>query len=415
MKTTKALRVGAATAAVVAVAAVGVWVSQRPDAAKSTAAKPMPPVPVTVATAQIRDMPRRLEVVGRGEAFETVSLRARVDGQVLAVPFTEGQTVKTGDLLVRLDPADYQARLAQAEAAQARDQAQLAKAEADVERYVALKAKGFVSEEKVAEVRSTAQAMAATVRADRAAAELARLQLAYTEIRAPFGGLVGAKLVFPGAGVKTNDTVLAVVNRVKPLYVSFAVPESQLLRVKDALAHGPLAVDISLPGPNAPHFAGQARFIDNAVDNTTGTVQMKATVSNDESRLMPGQFVNVSLVLGTEKNAVVIPSEAVQQGPNGAYVFVVGPDDTVELRKLAGITTQAGLAVIGQGLQGNETVVTDGQLRLTPGARIQVKPAAKPTNAANGMEAAEAAPVATPAVAGGGAKGEAPAVPATGR
>ena len=184
-----------------------------------------PAVPVKLAKAVIQDMPLRLEITGRTEAYETVTLKSRVDGQVLGVTFTEGQHVRQGDVLLRLDPADFQAQLNQAEANQAKSQAQLVKARADIERYIALRAKGFVSEEKVSEMR-TAAAAEATAQADAAAAELARLQLSYATIKAPFAGLVGAKLVFPGAAVKVNETTLAVVNRVRPLYVGFAVPEN---------------------------------------------------------------------------------------------------------------------------------------------------------------------------------------------
>lgn len=351
----------------------GAWYLTRPDAAEG-AKKPQaaPAVPVKLAKAAVRDMPLRLEITGRTEAYETVSLKSRVEGQVQAVAFTEGQHVRTGDVLLRLDAADFQARLNQAEANLAKSQAQLAKARADVERYVALRAKGFVSEEKVGEMRTNAAAIEATVKADAAAADLARLQQSYTAIRAPFAGVVGAKLVFPGAAVKVNETTLAVVNRIRPLYVGFAVPEKYLPQLQAGMRSSSKSLKalVTLPGDIEPREA-EVRFLDNAVDTATGTIQLKATLPNEEERLTPGQFVNVSLVLNTLKDAVVIPAEAVQQGAEGSFLFVVKPDDTVEVRKVRLASTQQKTAIVAEGLAGGETVVTEGQLRLTAGAKIR--------------------------------------------
>jgi multidrug efflux system membrane fusion protein len=336
-----------------------------------------------MAHAERRDMPLTLEITGRTAAFESVTLKARVDGQVLAVPFAEGRHVRRGDILVRLDPADFQARLRQAEANLARDAAQSAKAQADVERYVALKARGFVSDEKVGEMRTAASAAAAAVHADQAAVDLARLQLDYTTVRAPFDGVVGARLVYPGSAVKLSDTALAVVNRVRPLYVGFAVPEKYLPRLRAGLTAGQhgLRATIGLPGDKTFSANGTVAFLDNAVDAATGTIQMKATLANDAETLTPGQFVNVSLLLDTLAAAVTVPAAAIQQGPAGAFLYVVKADGSVEMRKIRLAASQAGLAIVAEGLAAGETVVTDGQLRLTPGAKV--KPAggdAKPAN-----------------------------------
>jgi multidrug efflux system membrane fusion protein len=331
------------------------------------------PVPVTVATAHSGEMPLLLSLVGRAEAYESVTVKSRLDGQVLSVNYIEGQAVKQGDVLLRLDPGDFNARVLQAEAVLARDQAQLAKARADVERYTALKARGFVSDEKVNEVRTAEAAAVATVKADDAALELARLQLSYTTLRAPFDGVVGARLVFPGTAVKVNDTALAVVNRIKPLYVSFAVPERQLPPVRQAMADGPLTVKVALPGSKEASFEGKARFIDNAVDATTGTIQMKAVLDNREAKLTPGQFLNVSITLETLANAVLIPNEAIQQGAEGNFVYVAKADDTVEARKIETLASFHGQSAIASGIALGETVVTDGQLRLTPGTAIVAK------------------------------------------
>ncbi|MBA3996885.1 MAG: efflux RND transporter periplasmic adaptor subunit [Candidatus Accumulibacter sp.] len=336
-----------------------------------------PPVPVATAQATARDVPLAVDVVGRAEAFESVTLKARVDGQVAAVLFTEGQRVAQGEVLVRLDPTDFTARVRQAEASVARDEALLAKAHADTLRYVALKGRNFVSEEKVNEVRTGEAAAAATLRADQAALDLARAQLSYATVRAPFAGVVGARLVFPGSAIKTNDTALAVVNRVRPLLVSFSVPEKHLPRLRAALAAGKdigaLKVAVSLPGDSAHRFEGAVRFLDNAVDAATGTIQMKAELPNVDEKLTPGQFLSVSLQLDTLRQAVTVPNEAVQQGPEGNFIFVVKADSSVEVRKVEAGASTGGLTVVAKGLQAGETVVTDGQLRLTPGARIRSK------------------------------------------
>ncbi len=359
-----------------AAVAAGSWFSLKSDSSAPAKKGAGPgPVPVLMAKAELRDVPLTLEVSGRTAAFESVTLKARVDGQVQAVSFAEGQHVRRGDVLLRLDPADFQARLRQAEANLARDQAQAAKAQADVERYVALKAKGFVSDERVGEMRTVATAAAATVRADQAGADVARLQLGYATVRAPFDGIVGARLVFPGSAVKVNDTALAVVNRVRPLYVTFAVPEKHLPRLRAGLANNragkaALTATIGLPGDKTTTLTGEVRFIDNAVDAATGTIQMKATLANETETLTPGQFVNVALVLETLAQAVTVPAETVQQGPDGPFLYVVS-DGAAQLRKVRLAATQAGLAVIANGLTAGETVVTDGQLRLTPGAKVK--------------------------------------------
>lgn len=366
------------------------WYANQPDKPKAAPSAGMP-VPVTIAQAQLGDIPVLLEMVGRAEAYESVTLKSRLDGQVASVAYTEGQHVKAGQLLLQLDPADYQARVLQAEANVARDEVQLAKAKADFERYTSLKARGFISDEKLNEVRTAEAAATATVKADRAALELARLQLSYTSIKAPFAGIVGARLVFPGSAVKINDTALAVVNRVSPLYVSFALPEKHLATVRQAMSKGALKVNVSLPGKKDEWITGSARFIDNAVDASTGTIQMKAILENKDERLVPGQFLNVSLALEKIQGAVLIPNEAVQQGQNGNFLYVVKADNTVEPRQIDVSTSVKGQSAIAKGLAAGETVVLDGQLRLAPGAKISTKTATKeaPDKAATAPVAAK--------------------------
>lgn len=345
-----------------------------------------PPVPVTMAQAITQDVPVSLELVGRAEAYESVALKSRIDGQVAAVVFTEGQHVKQGETLLQLDPTDFIARLKQAEASVAKSEALLAKTRADTARYGALKDRHFVSDEKVNDIRNNEAAAAATLRVDQAAVDLARAQLSYATVRAPFAGVVGARLVFPGSAVKTNDTVLALVNRVRPLLITFSIPENHLPRLRSALkastAHqgqpaAPMKVGVSLPGDKTRRIEGEVRFIDNAVDPATGTLQMKAILPNDDEQLTPGQFLSVSLRLDTLRQAVTVPNEAVQQGADGNFLFVVKEDETVEVRQIETAASAAGMTAIGKGLQAGETVVTDGQLRLTPGAKIKSKSAGK--------------------------------------
>jgi multidrug efflux system membrane fusion protein len=381
-------------AVAVALVAAGYWYqTARQPAAVSKDAKAAPAVPVTAAKATVRDMPILLEVPGRAEAYASVTLKSRLDGQVTAVLYSEGQRVSHGEVLVRLDPGDFDARLLQAEANLARNGAQLAKARADVERYLALQRRGFVSEEKVNELRTAEAAAAATAKADRAAVELARRQLAYATIRAPFAGVVGARLVFPGSAIKVNETALAVVNRVRPLYVTFSVPEKHLPRLRSAMRKGELRATVRIPGDQEQPLQATVSFLDNSVDASTGTIQMKALLENRDEQLTPGQFVNVSLALDTLVNAVVVPAEAVQQGPEGAFLFVVRPDSTVEPRKVEVGASDRGLAAISKGIAADETVVTDGQLRLTPDTLVQVKPAR--------LEAAPVATATPPAPASG--------------
>ena len=405
----KNTRLGLAAAILVVLGAGAYWFA---GSGKSNAGKaPPPPVPVLAAKAELGSMPVLFDTVGRAEAYEGVTLKSRLDGQVASVAYTEGQQVKAGDVLVRLDPGDYNARLLQAEANLARDEAQRAKTRADVERYVSLRARGFVSEEKVNEVRTSAAAAEATVKADQAAVELARLQLSYTVIRAPFAGVVGARLVFPGSAVKTNDTALAVVNRVKPIYVTFSVPERHLPQLRGALADGAMKVSIALPGQPKTAVEGSVRFIDNAVDATTGTILMKAVLDNADAQLTPGQFLNVSMRLRQLDEAVLVPAEAIQQGAGGNFLYAVKEDSTVEVRKVEVIATYGGRAALAGGVAAGETVVTDGQLRLAPGTTVRIKDKGD-KEAAPAAAAAPATASAAPAAAEKPAA-PAPAAPAT--
>lgn len=332
-------------------------------------------VPVTVAKAFTHDIPVSVSAVGRAEAFESVTLKSRIDGQIAKVLYTEGQFVKKGEVLIQLDPADYTARLHQAEANVVRDNALQAKAKTDLTRYAELRSKNFISEEKLNEIRTNQDTSAANAKASQAALELAQVQQAFTTIRAPFSGQIGARLVFPGSAVKASDTSLAIVNRVTPLLVTFALPESQLGMLKEAMTKGDVIALVQVPGtePSQAPIKGKIRFIDNAVDSATGTILVKAEIPNEEHTLTPGQFLNVSLVLKTLKDATVLPTAAVQQGPDSALVFVVTPDNTVQLKKVKVLAESHGLSAVSEGITPGDTVVTDGQLKLKPKTKVSIK------------------------------------------
>ena len=354
-----------------------------------------PPVPITAAKVVARDIPVSLQLVGRAEAFESVVMKSRVDGQVAAVLFTEGQHVNQGDVLIRLDPTDFAARLQQAEAVAARDEALIAKMRADTARYTALKERNFVSEEKVNDIRTNEAAATANLRASKAAVEVARLQLSYATIRAPITGIVGARLVFPGSAVKANDVTVAVVNRIRPLLVSFAVPEKHLPQLRTARQAGSLKVNVAQTGDTSQYFEGTVRFIDNAVDASTGTILLKAELPNQDEKLTPGQFLNVSLLLDTLRQAVTVPSNAVQQGADGNYLYAVKDDTSVEMRRIEALASEDGFTAIRGAVQVGETIVTDGHLRLTPGAKVRIKEeasAGKPPAAPKPEEPSRVAP-----------------------
>lgn len=333
-------------------------------------------VPVVLAVVQTQDIPLRLKAVGRIEAYSTVTLRSRVDGQVLAVSYQAGQHVSRGQVMATLDARALQAQVAQAEAALARDMAQSAKARSDVERYAGLVARGFVSTAQLEAYRATAAQLDATVQAGRAALELARTQLSYATVRAPIDGVAGAVLAQPGNIVKANDTSLVVINQIQPIYATFSVPESQLRDVRASLDSGaPVMARAPGVGAEAVERRGELAFIDNAVDPATGTIQLKARFANKDEALTPGQFVEVSLMLRTLNDALTIPAEAVQTGPEGSFVYVARPDRTVEVRKVRTLSVGEPRLVIEQGLAAGERVVTDGQLRLVPGARYEAREA----------------------------------------
>jgi len=332
------------------------------------------PVPVTVATVERKSMPLEIRVIGTAEAYSTVSVHAQITGQLTDVKFKEGDDVKEGQPLFALDRRPLETALLQAQANLDRDIAQAANAEAQAKRYLDLAERGIATREQVDTSRTGATALGATVEADRAAVENAKVQLQYATIAAPLSGRTGALMVHEGNLVRANDTVpLVVINQVSPVYVSFAIPQSQLPELKRYMAQGALRVQAAPPNETGPEASGRITFIDNAVDQTTGTIRVKGTFPNEDRRLWPGQFVNVTVTLATDAAAIVVPTAAIQAGQQGSYAFVIKPDKTVELRPVEVARTSLAESVVQRGLQPGEAVVTDGQLRLVPGSRISIK------------------------------------------
>lgn len=337
--------------------------------------KQAPPrvVPVRVGDVIKRDVPVQIKAIGNVEAINTVSVKAQVGGEVTEVRFREGQEVKQGDLLFQIDPRPYESAVKQAEAQLARDQAQATNAEAQAKRYEILVQKDYVPKDQYDQFRANADALAAAVQADKANVENSRLQLAYCTIRSPFDGRVGSVLVNKGNVVKANDLVMVTINKIAPIYVTFSVPEQYLSEIKRHSAEVPLRVEALILGDEKRPAQGTLTFINNSVDVSTGTIQLKGTFDNKDRRLWPGQFVNVLLTLMTERSVVVMPSAALQTGQQGQYVFVVKPDLTVESRPVTVERSYGDLAVIGKGVSGGEKVVVDGQLNLIPGAKVELK------------------------------------------
>jgi multidrug efflux system membrane fusion protein len=333
-----------------------------------------PLVPVKVAAAVQKAVPVQLQAVGTVEAYATVSIKSRVDGQLVGVHFLEGQDVKKADLLFTIDPRPYDAALQEARARLERDAALADKAEMDARRYAELVAKNYVSSDKYEQFRANSEALRATVAADQASVERARLQLEYCFIRAPMAGRTGRLLVDEGAQIKANDDKggMVDISQILPIYVSFAVPQQYLPAIKTYMASGQLNVAADIPESKTQPQAGMLSFLDNKVNSQTGTVLLKATFANTERHLWPGQFVTATLTLTTRTDAIVIPSMAVQVGQDGQFVYVVKPDMSVESRPVVPGMTVGDSVVIDKGLAAGEQVVTEGQLRLVPGIKVQL-------------------------------------------
>jgi multidrug efflux system membrane fusion protein len=349
-------------------------------AAEAPAQQPraQPAVPVVVAPVARKSIPFRLDAIGNVQAIATVAVKSRVDGQVAEVKVADGQEVRAGDVLFVLDTRAIEAQLKQAQANLAHDRALLANAQRDVDRLRPLIQKRDVSQQAFDLATATAASLDATVKADEAAIQNLQVQITYYTIRAPIDGRLGFVALKAGNDVKAQDVITMVtINQMRPIYVSFAVPQRELPSVRAAVAKGTVPVSVRVPNDTAGAIAGRLDFIDNQVDVATGTIQLKAIFGNRDERLWPGNFVNVQMTLGVQEDAIVVPAAAIQVGQSGSYVFVVKPDSTAEIRPVTVSRTVEGSAVVASGLSEGERVVTDGQLRLNNGTRVEIRTSAE--------------------------------------
>lgn len=354
------------------------WIAE--PARSQTAAQPRSGavVPVVVAVARREPTPVRLDAVGTVQTIASVAVKSRIDGQIAEVTVHDGQYVKAGDPVLLLDSRAAQAQVRQVEAQLARDRAQLTNAKRDVERFAPLVAKDFVSRQQYDTAATNSLALEASVKADEAALENAKVLLTYYTITAPMDGRLGTISLKAGSNVKANDVPILTINQTKPIWVGFSLAQSDFPAVRRAMEAGTVEVDVAAPGDSEAPEKGRIEFFENAIDTTTGTIALKATFDNLQERLWPGEFVNVSVMLSIERDALVVPQAAVQVGQNNTYVFVVTADNTAELRPVQTSRTVNGKSVIDKGLDAGEQVVTDGQLRLTNGTRVEIRSAERP-------------------------------------
>lgn len=357
----------------IAMAAGGVYAwSNRPQTSARKAPAGPAAAPVAVAIAKTRDVPIILRGLGAVTAFATVDVKSRVVGNIVKVNFREGQSVKAGELLVQLDPRPYQAILEQAQGALARDEANLANARADLARYQKLVKGAFISKQQYTTQQATVNADEATVKVDRSSVDAARLNVEYCAITSPIDGVAGIRQVDIGNLIQPNTQTLVVVTQIRPIYVVFTLPEAEIDRIRTAMAARKLQV-LAFDSKDEREIAqGVLTLIDNQVDQTTGTVRLKAEFANKDTSLWPGQFVNAHLIVDIDRNAVVIPSVAVQTGPQGPFVYVVRQNDTVEMRPVIVAQTERNASALRSGVRPGERVVVAGVLNLAPGVKVTV-------------------------------------------
>jgi multidrug efflux system membrane fusion protein len=348
----------------------GVYVATRGEDAKKPGASVAPPVLVTIATAESMDFPIYRSTIGTVQAYNNVTIRARVDGTLQEVVFKEGQDVKAGDVLSIIDPRPFQAALDQAVAAKAKDEAHLANVRLDLKRFVDLR--DFATKQSVDTQRALVDQLQATIQGDQAAIENAMVQLSYTKITSPISGRTGARLVDAGNMIHaTEGKALLVVTQIEPIFVTLTLPQDALDEVLAAQARGEVSVEAYKRDESTKLATGTLTLVDNQIDTTTGTIRFKATFANSDRRLWPGQFVNVHVVTEIRPHAVVVPSQVVQRGPNGLYAYVVKPDQTVEMQPVTPSMTAAGKVLIETGLTAGDTVVVNGQYKLKSGVKVQ--------------------------------------------
>jgi membrane fusion protein, multidrug efflux system len=369
-------RTAIVTAIAVLVAATGgaLALSQRSvGQPAATAQAAAPPVPVVAETVKSGDVPIYLTGIGYVEAYNTVVVRSQIQGQLTAIPFKEGQTVHQGDLLAQIDPRPYQAQLDQAIANRDRDAAQLANAEANLQRYLPLQAKGYATPQLVDTQKAQVAQLQAAVKADEAIIESAQVELGYTRITAPINGVVGIRQIDVGNIIHPTDpNGLVVLTQLQPISVIFTLPEADLPEIQQQMAKSPLAVLAYSQDNTIKLDQGTLELVDNQIIQTSGSVRLKANFPNPQHRLWPGELVNLRLLLETRHDGLTVASTAVQQGPEGTYVYVIGPDGTVTSRAVKVGESSHGRTLIDSGLQPNEQVIVDGQSRLQSGTRVAV-------------------------------------------
>jgi multidrug efflux system membrane fusion protein len=344
-------------------------------ACSSKSAPPASAAPVIVASVGQKAVPYEIRTIGNVEANASVIVKSQIGGILSKIHFQKGQFVNKGALLFTIDPRPLQATLMQAQGALARDNAQLINARDDEKRYAELVKKGYISKQQYDQQRTAADALEATVNADKAAVAYAKLQVSYCYIHSPISGHLGDILIDEGNIVKANDDnkSLTTIRQVQPISVTFSVPEKNLAEIKKYRAEKQLTVEVYFDNPNQKPEKGVLSFIDNTVDPTTGTIKLKGTLKNEKNQLWPGQFVNVLLFLYTQQDAIVIPSQAIQAGQMGQYVYVVSDALQAEVRPVTVTRTFGGESIIEKGLKPGEKVITDGQLRVVPGGKVAIK------------------------------------------
>jgi multidrug efflux system membrane fusion protein len=334
-------------------------------------AKAKPAVPVKVAQALQKDVPVQVKAIGNIEAFTSVAVKSQVNGQITRVHFQEGRDVEKGAMLISIDPEPFLATLSQCVAALAKDQSQAKFAREQASRYEGLVREGIVTHDQYDLLRTNAESFTANVAADRAAIKSAKIQLSYCSIRSPVSGRTGTLALQPGNLVKANDLPIVTINQVSPIYATFSIPEKLLAEVKRAMAGNELKIEALIPNEPGSTEVGTISFLDNAVNSATGTIKLKGVFANKSRKLWPGQFTDVVMTLGLRKNAVVVPTNAIQTSQQGQFVYVVKADKKVEMRQVTSAAVAGEETVIEKGLAAGETVVVDGQLRLTPGAVVE--------------------------------------------
>ena len=357
--------------------------------------KGRPPALVITAPATEQNIPVMIKAIGNMEASEVVAIRSQISGQLTNVAFREGQEVAKGALLFQLDARSYQAELKKVEASLARNQTIMKNATKDYERYSQLVKDGIVTQEQAEGYRTKAESAAADVAADKASVENARTQLSFCTITSPISGRLGALVTDRGNVIKANDTVLVTINKLTPINASFTINDKELAALKSQMAAGKVSVSAEVPGTTGLKEKGVITFIDNTIDAATGMIRIKASFDNSKKLLWPGQFVNLSLTMAVLNNGVVVPSQAIQTGQNGQFVFVVTKENNAEIRPVSTGPASLGVTVITKGLQAAEQVVIDGQMRVIPGGKVETKQPEKP---------AASTPSASPGQAGAAGK-----------